>query len=173
MRVQTNIHSHTDIGVSHHILNYLDIQICLRHTGTCDMPQDVSGNMRHLLRLPFFLIVGLYNITQDEIDGAWQHGASASAYKDELRKAVSLNVPGNPKLEIQLSLGLKDFPHHLTHKNTPDPQPASSAKSYGNYSHPSSFYRPAGDPWKPSFFSCPHLSMRIQPVPRTEVRCQS
>ena len=40
--VIVNIHSHADIGVSHQILDHLDIQICLRHTSTCGMPQDVS-----------------------------------------------------------------------------------------------------------------------------------
>ncbi len=73
-----NIHSHTDIGVSHHILDHLDIQIYLRHTDTCGISQDVNGNMRHLFRLlsfplcllPFFLIIVFYNIPQDKINGA-------------------------------------------------------------------------------------------------------
>ena len=102
--VIVNIHSHTDVGMSHHILNHLDIQIWLRHTGACGIPQDVSVNMRHFFRLPsfplcplpFFLIVCLYNIQQYKIDGAWHHGASASAHENEIRKTVNLNVPGNP-----------------------------------------------------------------------------
>lgn len=116
--VIVNIHSHTDIGVSHHILNNLDIQICLRHTSTYGMPQDVSGNMRHLLRLPsfplcslpFFLIVGLYNIPQDKIDGAWHHGTSASAHENEIRKAVNLNVTGIPSWKFNRLWVSKSFP---------------------------------------------------------------
>lgn len=127
--VIVNIHSHTDIGVSHHILNHLDIQICLRHTGTCGMPQDVSRNMRHLLRLSFFplrpflflLIVVLYNIPQDEIDGAWHHGTSDSAHEDKIRKAVDFNITRDSELEIYPALGLKGFPDHLAHRDHPNP----------------------------------------------------
>lgn len=76
--------------------------ICLRHTSTCGMSQDMSGNMRHILRLPsfplrpfpFFLIVGLYNIPQDEIDGAWHHGRTLLLLKMKSERPPNFNVQG-------------------------------------------------------------------------------
>ena len=114
--------------MSHDILNNLDIQICLRHTGTCGMSENVGSNGLQLFRLSplplrpliFLFVIRLHNIPQNEIDRAWHHGASASAHKHEIRQSFDLYVSWYPRLKIQPSLGLKGFPHHLAHRNHPD-----------------------------------------------------
>ena len=127
--VIVNIHSHTDVGMSHHILNNLHIQIRLCHPSTGCMSEYMGGNMRQLFRLSplplcpliFFLIIRLHNIPENKVHGSRHHRTSAPAHEYEIRKPFNFHIPGNPHLKIHPSLSLKGFCHHFAHGNLPDP----------------------------------------------------
>ena len=126
--VVINFHRDTDVRMSHHILNDLHIQICLCHSSTGCMSENVGGDVRQLFRLSplplcpliFFLVISLYNIPENKVHGSGHHRTSAPAHKHEIRKPFDFHIPGNPHLKIQPSLGLKGFCHHFAHGNLPD-----------------------------------------------------
>ena len=124
-----NFHRDTDVGMSHHVLNDLHIQIRLCHPGTGCMSENMGGDVRQLFRLSplplcplnFFLVIRLHNIPENKVHSSRHHRASAPAHEYEIRKPFDLHIPGNSHLKIQPSLSLKGFCHHLAHWNLPDP----------------------------------------------------